>query len=561
MRDVRRHARAPRPAAMLRLPADTGLSKQLFAGITLAALALPLNIGYAQAAGLPASVGISASILPLLVYALTSGSRQLVTGPDAAIAALLVAVLPGVAASSGSDAAELALAVALLTGAILVLLWALRAGSFVRFISKSVLVGFLAGLGIDILTSQVEKILNIHVDTGGWLTDVVEIVKHIPDASLASVAVGVCTIVIVRLCGRFLPFLPGPLLALVVVGGVVAATNPGGVALLGDVPSGLPPLSVPTIGLGAWADLAGTALAIAVLTIAEGLLVAGASARRHRDEFAANAELFPFGVANIAAGFTSGMPIGASVSRTTALESAGMRSQLPAAAAAGLIALVAVFFTGVVAHIPSAALGGLVANAGVAIIDVAALREFARVRHSELLIALGCTTGVLVLGPIGGLALAALASALDVVRRVATSAWATLQPPPDAWDRARFTADTGAAPSGIVFIRLSGPLFFANADVLREQVEAAGDRPDTEWVVLDLESVTDVDPTASEALRDSLALLGGTGKILALTRVSAPVRHLLDHYRLLSAIGADRCYRSNRDALAAYRGTHAGTPA
>jgi MFS superfamily sulfate permease-like transporter len=541
---------------MLRLPSDTRLSGQLFAGVTLAALALPLNIGYAQAAGLPASVGISASILPLLVYALASGSRQLVTGPDATIAALLAAVLPGVVASSGADATELALAVALLTGAILVLLWALRAGSFVRFISKSVLVGFLAGLGIDILTSQVEKMLNVQVDTGAWLSDVVEIVKEIPDASLASVAVGVSTIVLVRVCGRFLPSVPGPLVALVIVGGVVAATDPGGVATLGDVPSGLPPLSVPTIGLGAWADLAATSLAIAVLTIAEGLLVAGAAARRHRDDFAANAELLPFGVANIAAGVTSGMPVGASASRTAALESAGMRSQVPAAAAAVLIALVALFFTDIVALIPQAALAGLVANAVVAIIDVAALREFARVRRSELVIALGCTAAVLALGPIGGLVLATLATAVDLVRRVATLPWATLQPPPDAWEQARFTADTGVAPSGIVFVRLSGPLFFANADVLREQVATVVARPTVAWVVLDFETVTDVDPTASEALHDSLALVRDAGKILALTRATRPMRRLLDRYGLLTELGTDRCYQSNREALAAYQHTH-----
>jgi MFS superfamily sulfate permease-like transporter len=555
MPDVGRRTGAPRPAAMLRLPEGTRLSGQLFAGVTLAALALPLNIGYAQAAGLPASVGISASMLPLLVYAVASGSRQLVTGPDATIAALLAATLPTVAASSGADATELALGVALLTGAILILLWALRAGSFVRFISKSVLVGFLAGLGIDILTSQVEKMLNLHVDTGAWLTDVAEIVQKIPDASLASVAVGVATILIVRICGRLLPSVPGPLVALVIVGGLVAATDPGGVATLGDVPAGLPPLSLPTIGLGAWADLASTALAIAVLTIAEGLLVAGAAARRHRDDFAPNAELLPFGVANVAAGLTSGMPVGASASRTAALDSAGMRSQVPAAAAAVLIALVALFFTDVIALIPQAALAGLVANAVVAIIDVGALREFARVRRSELVIALGCTAAVLALGPIGGLVLATLATAVDLVRRVATLPWATLQPPPDAWDRARFTADTGAAPSGIVFLRLSGPLFFANADVLRQQVATAVDQADVGWVVLDFEAVTDVDPTASEALHDSIALVRDAGKVLALTRLAGPVRQLLDRYRLLTEIGSDRCYQSNREALAAYQHT------
>jgi SulP family sulfate permease len=552
-------ASAPRPAATLVVPRDSSVMKQLLVGVTLAALCLPLNIGYAEAAGLPAIVGISASIVPLFLFALSSGSRQLVTGPDATIAALLVAVLPRVAADTGASAEELALGVALLTGVALMILWAARAGSFVRFISKSVMVGFLAGLGIEILTSQVEKILNIHVDTGEWLTDVVELVKHLPEASIASLVVGVSTILIVRVVRRFALSLPGPLIALVAVGGAVALLQPSGVSVLGKIPSGLPSLSFPTIGLATWGDLAGTALGIAVLTIAEGVLIAGAAARRHGDDFDSNAELLPLGASNVAAALTSGMPIGASASRTAAMESAGMRSQVPAVAAAVVIALVALFFTDVVAQIPSAALGGLVAEAVVSIIDVEALRRFARVRRSELLIALGCAAGVLILGPIGGLVLATLASALDMVRRVATAAWAALTPPDSDWALARFTAaqseaDQAQLPRGIVFMRLAGPLFFGNADALREEATSAARLLDVEWLVLDFESVTDVDPTASEALAESIELIHRAGKTLALSRVTRDVRELLERYGVLDGI-EDSCYASNRDALAAFERT------
>ncbi len=556
--------RLPRLGAVLLPGGRTPLLTEIFAGISLAALALPLNIGYAESAGLPVIVGINAAILPAIAFALFSGSRNLVTGPDATIAALLAAVIPSLAAESGALPEELALGVAMLTGAMLIVLWLVRAGSMVRFISKSVLVGFLAGLGIEILTSQVEKIMNISVDTGEWLTDVAEIVTSIPQASLASVAVGVSTIVILRLTKRYTPKLPGPLIALVLVGGAVYLFEPAGVSVLGEIPSGLPDLSFPTLDFWTWVDLFGTALAIAVLTIAEGLLVASAAARRHDDELELNGELASMGIANIAAAVTSGMPIGASASRSAATEAAGSRSQTPSLVSAVIVMLVALYFTDLVAEIPSAALAGLVANAVVSVVDVRAFREFARVRRSEFLIALGCTAGVLVLGPIGGLVLAMLATMVDMVRRIAGSPWVTLEPPDGDWEMERFAAvarpDTPPAElEGVSFVRLTGPLFFANADTLRDRVESAASGT-VRWVLLDFESVTDIDPTASEALADSVALLHERGQVLGIARASQAVTQLLDLYGITASIGEDHLYPSNRVALATFLGAEQSEP-
>jgi MFS superfamily sulfate permease-like transporter len=556
--------RFPRPASVLLPGKRASLITEIFAGVTLAALALPLNIGYAEAAGLPIIVGINAAILPAIAFALFSGSRQLVTGPDATIAALLAGVIPSLAAETGAMPEELALGVAMLTGAILIVLWLVKAGSMVRFISKSVLVGFLAGLGIEILTSQVEKIMSVSVDTGEWITDVGEIVTSIPDASLASVVVGVSTIVLLRLTKRYTPKLPGPLIALVLVGGVVYLSEPEGVSVLGEIPSGLPSLSFPTLDFWTWVDLFGTAVAIAVLSIAEGLLVASAAARRMGDELEVNGEVASMGVANVAAALTSGMPIGASASRSAAVEAAGSRSQMPALVSAVIVMVVALYFTDLVAEIPSAALAGLVANATVSIIDVRAFREFARVRRSEFLIALGCTAGVLVLGPIGGLVLAVVATMVDMVRRVAGSPWVTLEPPEGDWEMERFAAvaQPDTPPSDldeVSFVRLTGPLFFANADTLRDRVEAAAAEP-VRWIVLDFESVTDVDPTASEALADSVTMAHDRSQVLAVARASDAVRDLLDGYGITASIGDDHLYATNRAALAAFLATERHAP-
>lgn len=556
--------RVPRPASVLLPGTRASLITEIFAGVTLAALALPLNIGYAEAAGLPIIVGINAAILPAIAFAIFSGSRQLVTGPDATIAALLAGVIPALAAETGAMPEELALGVAMLTGAVLIALWLVKAGSMVRFISKSVLVGFLAGLGIEILTSQVEKIMNISVDTGEWITDVGEIITSIPDASLASVVVGVSTIVLLRLTKRYTPKLPGPLIALVLVGGVVYLAAPEGVSVLGEIPSGLPSLSFPTLDFWTWVDLFGTAVAIAVLSIAEGLLVASAAARRMGDELEVNGEVASMGVANVAAALTSGMPIGASASRSAAVEAAGSRSQMPALVSAVIVMVVALYFTDLVAEIPSAALAGLVANATVSIIDVRAFREFARVRRSEFLIALGCAAGVLVLGPIGGLVLAVVATMVDMVRRVAGSPWVTLEPPEGDWEMERFAAvaQPDSPPSDldeVSFVRLTGPLFFANADTLRDRVEAAAAEP-VRWIVLDFESVTDVDPTASEALADSVTMAHDRSQVLAVARASDAVKDLLDGYGITASIGDDHLYATNRAALAAFLATERHAP-
>jgi MFS superfamily sulfate permease-like transporter len=221
-----------------------------------------------------------------------------------------------------------------------------------------------------------------------------------------------------------------------------------------------------------------------------------------------------------------------------------------------IVILIALYFTDLVALIPSAALAGLVANAVVSVIDVQAFRSFARLRRSEFFIALGCTVGVLVLGPIGGLVLATVATMVDMVRRIAGSPWVTLEPPEGDWEMERFAAvaEPDTPPSelqGVRFVRLTGPLFFANADTLRDRIAITA-AEDVTWVILDFESVTDVDPTASEALAESVVMLHESGKVVGIARASEPVRDLLDTYGLSEAVGRDHIYPSNRAALAAY---------
>jgi sulfate permease, SulP family len=527
--------------------------REVTAGITLVALSLPMNIGYAAVAGLPASVGLYASIVPLAVFALTTGSRRLVVGPDATIAALLAAGMATVVATGASET-DAALGAALLTAAFLFLAWLLRLGRLVRFLSEAVLVGFIAGLAVEILTSQTEKILAVEVDAAGWAREVIAIIGAIPEASVASVVVGLSTIVIVRLFRRYAPKAPGALVALVVVGGAVAILDPADVALIGEVDAGLPPLTFPQLPFEAWAALAPIGLSIAALTIAEGALVSKRAARAHGEEFDANADVFAYGISNVAGALFGAMPNGASASRSAALEDTGAQTQVPALVAAVLAAVVALFLTGLVAAIPSAALAGLVANAVIGLLDIPSFRYFASVRRTEFGIALSCTIGVLVLGALQGLVLAVLIACVDMVRRAAGSTWIELEGAPEDPSLGRFRTEQGApTPEGLRILRPGGQLFFANADDTRDTLTAAAEDPDVRWILIDLERVSDVDPTAAAALEESFEVADAHGTTIALSRLTASLREVMDRYELLDPIGEDHIFASTRAGVDAYR--------
>jgi sulfate permease, SulP family len=262
--------------------------------------------------------------------------------------------------------------------------------------------------------------------------------------------------------------------------------------------------------------------------------------------------VFAYGVSNLAAAVFGGMPVGASASRTAALAATGARSQLPALVAAVTAALVALFATGFLAAIPTAALAGLVANAVITLLDLPTFRHLARVRRSEFAIAVGCAVAVLLLGPLPGLVVAALATAIDVVRRAAAMPWVELTVAPSAPD-GRYATGPGDAPGGgLRLVRPEGPLFFANADVVRATLRTALADPDLRWLVIDLEAVGDIDPTAAEALADGIAAARAAGTVVAFSRVRGPISDLLTRYGLAEAVGPDRIYATNRAAAAAY---------
>ncbi|MFI0366940.1 SulP family inorganic anion transporter [Actinomadura sp. 1N219] len=545
-----RSAGPPRWAGGLRGVPRSALPREVLAGATLAALAVPLNIGYAQIAGLPPVTGLYAAIVPMLVFALLCSSRQLVASPDAPIAALIGSLLGAIAAKPGSaEYVELAYAQALVCAAVFLLFAVFRLGFLADFLSEPVLVGFIAGLAIEILTSQAEKILGIRTTADDFFPELWQIITGIPDAKPWSVIVGVATMALIVALRRYAPALPGPLIALVLATVVVAVASldKHGVAILGPVPSGLPAPHWPDVSLGRWASLIPGAIAICAVTLADGLLTARRYAEQHGYPLDADRELRAFGFANIGAGLTQSITVGSSASRTAAMDATGSRSQIPAVVCAAVVAVLLAFFSGVLKYLPAAALAGIVAVAVVRLIDLPALRRLWTLRRSEFWIAAVCMLGVPVLGSLTAVVIAFLLSAVEVVRRAARPGGTTLGPGPDG----RFTAASRPqeAAAGLVLYRFGNELFFANAAEFAAQVDDLTTSGDVRWFVLDAEAITDIDTTGAQTLADTAGKLADRGVTFAVARAPRSLRDLLVHYGL----GDLTHYDSNEAALDAYR--------
>ena len=534
------------------------LPKEAMAGVTLAALMVPLNIGYAQVAGLPPIVGLYSAILPMIVFALLSSSRQLVAGPDAPVAALIGSLLGAMAAPSDPHYLQLALAQALMCAVVFFAFWIFRLGFLANFLSRAVMMGFVTGLGIEVLSSQIQKIMGVSVEAEGWFREQWQVIKAIPDINWWSMAVGIGTIVVIRLCKKFIPKIPGALVALVIFTIIVDAFNldQRGVTVLGDVQSGLPSLTYPHgVSLGEYLDLLVGALALAGVTLADALLVGKSYAQKNNYPMDADQQLFAFGAANVASTVTGGFMVGSSASRTAAMDGSGSRTQIPSLVGGAIVAVVVVLFTDLLALLPSAVLAGIVANAVLALIEIKEIRELLKVRRDEALVAITCALGVLMLGSLKAVILAFVLSTIMLTRRsseTATAVLGTVDGQPGLFSTKRHTGATTIP--GLMIFRFGGSLYFANADhfltVISETIEKAD--PPLSWFVLDAEAISDIDSTGSDAFSQVLDVAEKHHVTFAVSRLESAVRDLLKTYDLLDRIGENNLYRTNGAAEQAY---------
>ncbi len=547
----------PKPFSALGRLDRVDWSREILAGVMLAALMIPLNIGYAEVAGLPPSVGLYASIAPMIAYAIFATSRHVVGSPDAAIAALTGSLLAAMVMPGDPRIVSFAYALAIVSALFFFLFWVFRLGYLANYLSRAVLLGLVTALGIEVLVSQIRKIMGVSVEAEGFFFEVAALIRSIPTANLYSVGIGLGSIAMIRVLKQQMPKVPGALVALMLMTVIVSVfdLSARGVSVLGAIPAGLPQLTWPQISFIEWTKLIPGALAIVAVTVAEGLLLARKYAETYRYKISADQEIFAYGAGNLAAGLTGAFAIGSSASRTAAMDDAGANTQWPSIVAAVVVALVLLFFTDLLALLPKAALAGVVANAVLKLIEVAELRELYHLRRTEFAIAVICLLSVLVLGTLPGLVIAFLLTTIEVVRRAAQPRSSILTQRtdgqgygPEAVGEHPFTAP------GIIVYRFGGPLFFANANVLQEEVrETVETHPgEIKWFILDAEAINDIDTTGAEALAQVIEVMHEQGIRVAISRAYAPLPQLLARYGLLATIGEENLYETNRAAVAAF---------
>ena len=477
----------------------------LAAGLTLGAVMVPVGLAYGELAGLPLA-GLYGSMLPLLAYALFGSSRQLIVGPDTAMAALVAVVVVPLAPGDPGRLALLAAGLGVMVGMLCLLGGVLRLGFVANFLSKPVIVGFMHGLALVIVVAQLPKVLGLKSDGETTLEQAVSLLHRLGDTNFISLGIGIGTFAAILLCRRFAPRVPGAVLALAVSGlaVVLLGLDKQGVAVVGRIPTGLPGLSLPAVTLADFEALLPVALVAALLSFSDTVVTARAFAARNRYRIDANQELLAIGAANLVSGLSQGLPISASDSRTAVAEAAGGRTQVTSAIAAVVVAGVMLWLAEFLYYLPSAALGGLLVASAWGLCDTAEVRRLWRFRGISLAGALVTMLGVVALGVMEGILIGVVFSLVLLLRALAFPPDAVLgRTPGGSWHDTAHRPD--AVPvRGLLVYRFSAPLFFANCTLFRDRIVAQVDAasPPVSGVVIDGGAIHDVDLMGCETLAE-----------------------------------------------------------
>jgi high affinity sulfate transporter 1 len=516
------------------------LRSDLVAGLVLTAVLVPVGMGYAEAAGLPAIYGLYATIVPLIAYAIFGPSRILVLGPDSSLAAMIYAVIVPLAAGDPARTVTLAGALALLTGLLCVIAGLARLGFVTELLSKPIRYGYMNGIALTVLIGQLPKLFGFSIDGKGVLEEFVAFVQGLlaGEANPVTLAIGAVTLVFILVTRRFKRF-PGVLVAVVgatLVTGVFDLASQAGVAVLGELPQGLPSFTIPWVQLQDIGPLLVGAIAIAVVSFADTSVLSRTLAARSGDSVNPNQEMIGLGAANLAAGFFQGFSISSSASRTPVAEAAGSKTQLTGVTGAVMIALLLVFAPSLLQNLPNTALAAVVIASAIGLFEIVDLRRIYRIQNWEFWLSIACFLGVAILGPIPGILLAIIIALLEFV-------WDGWRPHYAVLGRAdgvKGYHDITRYPEarlipGLVLFRWDAPLFFANAEQFHEQVHmAVNDSPTpVRWFVVAAEPITSVDVTAADMLTQLDEELQKAGIQLVFAEMKDPVKDKLKRFGLM----------------------------
>lgn len=528
--------------AVLRSYRRAWLSRDAIAGLVLAAFLVPVGMGYAEASGLPAITGLYATIVPLLVYAIVGPSRILVLGPDSSLAPIIAVTVVSLAAGDPDTAIALAAMTALMTGALLVLAGLFHLGYLTDLLSLPIRFGYLNGIALTVIMSQLPKVFGFSTDAEGLIDEVEAFVRGVADGKTipAALVIGVASIVVVLVGKRMAAAVPWVLVA--VVGGTLAVSVFGltDVDVVGALPRGLPSFDVPSVPFDDLSKLAAAAVSIALVAFADTSVLSRTFAAKLGDDVNPNHEMIALGAANFATGLFQGFPISSSASRTPVAESAGAKTQLTGVVGALVIAVMLLFAPTVLRNLPQATLGGIVIVAATSLIEVRKVRRLLHVRPSEFWVSIACFLGVAVLGVIPGIFLAIGLGVAQFVHR----AWRPYDAVLGRVAGLKGYHDVTRHPEGrqvpgLILYRWDAPLFFANAARFQERIlrEVRRGGPDVRWIVVAAEPITDVDATAASELRELLDDLDARGVRFAFAELKGPVWDQLVAFGIAERIG------------------------
>ncbi len=531
-------------------------SSDLRAGLSVAAVAIPIGIAYAGLAGAPPVVGIYSCVLPPIAYALFGSSRQLIVNPDAAACAIVAATTAPLAAGNLARYADLSITLTLLTGLLCIAAGFARLGAIANFLSRPILVGYLNGIAISIIVGQLGKLTGLNLPSGGVFRTVGNLLSRIGDVHAATMLLGLALVAGLLLIKWFAPRVPGPLVAAVAAIGLVylLGLHNRGVQIIGTIPSGLPLPRIPSV---AWSDLGPLVLGastIVLVSFCSMMTTARGFATKNGYQIDANRDLVALGVCDLASGLSRGFVVSGADSRTAVADSAGGKTQMTSVFASLAIVLVLLFLTAPLAYLPSTALAAILIASSISLFDLTSLRRYYRISKPEFRHAIVAMLGVMTVGVLMGVLVAVGLAMLKLLMLTSKPHDAVLGIVPGKDHFSNIAEEPEAkSPAGVVVYRFDSPLLFFNADHfanrVRQVIREAPEKP--ACFVLDAEAISIVDSTGADVLESLRVELLKQGTTLTIARSKGWFRIMLDRTGLADQVGRDRLFTSIRAAVEA----------
>ncbi|MEO7351287.1 MAG: sulfate permease [Marmoricola sp.] len=539
------------------------LRGDVLAGVTITAYLIPQVMAYAEVAGLSAVVGLWASVGALLAYAMLGSSTQLSVGPESTTALMTAAAIGGLATTATHHYADLAAALGLVVAGFCALGWIGRLAFVAELLSRPVLVGYMSGVAVLMVVSQLGKLTGIVVTVDGFWPELAYVIRHVNEVHAPTFALGMTTLAVMLVGSMVAPRAPMALLGMVGAAASVALLDlrERGITVIGSIPAGLPVPALPHVSLDGVLSLVPAALGVAFVGYTDNILTGRAFANRHDERIDAKREMLALGAANLAAGLMHGFPVSSSASRTAIGHAVGGRTQLTGLLTAATTVLAVFTLRPLLGSFPTAALGAVVVYAALRLIDIAEFRRLLGFRLSEFLIALATAVAVVLVGVLPGVLVAIGLSVLDLLRRVARPHDAIEGFVPDLAGMHDVDDYPGATVvPGLMVYRYDSPLFFANTEDFRRRALAAvaGAAEPVRWFLLNAEAVVDIDITAVDALQDVHEELSSRGIVFAIARMKQDLRSDLEGTDLLQRIGEDHLFPTLPTAVEAFRAWQAG---